>query len=46
MIQMFIKILQILHWLFLDGRKRATMKMLEHRSEREERHRKEERLKR
>lgn len=42
---MFIKFFQILHWLFLDRRQKATMRMLKHRAEREERHLKEERLK-
>lgn len=40
-----IKIFQILHWLFLDGRHKSTMRMLEYRKEREERHLREERFK-
>lgn len=42
---MFIKFFQLLHWIFLDGRKKAAMRMLEYRVERENRHRTEERNK-
>lgn len=40
-----IKFFQILHWLFLDGRHKAVMRMLAHRKEREEKHLREERFK-